>query len=54
MVLDASVSLTEKMAEVNAVIAQVPVRKGLATLGGVQTKKVDPFVQALNDAKQNY
>jgi len=32
----------------------MPLKRGLATMGGVEKKVQDPLVKALYDAKQNY
>jgi len=53
--VDTLMNLSNRTQEIKWVVEAMPIKRWLATLGGVQEKKnVDPLVQALMNAKENY
>lgn len=52
--LDTVIAMSEKTLEIKTTVDAMPIRKGLATMGGIEIKSQDPLVKALFDAKENY
>ena len=52
--VDTLMNLSNRTQEIKWVVEAMPIKRGLATLWGVQEKQVDPLVKALMNAKENY